>query len=201
MEQFHSALTGLAAECEFGALEPQIVRDLFVTRVNAPEKQRKICAELTTPEDVLRQALAWERGVNNQRKLVKSTLGKGDVGLNIGLSDDTADSALHAQSSSGVKTEPLAAVRSQQRNSNPRESPATPCRNCGREFKPEHHQPCPARGVQCRSCGKRDHFARVCRSAPNPNKPSLEHPTTTTTAGCKILAQPTPSLLKEDALH
>ncbi len=88
IEQFHSALTGLAAECDFGALEQQIVRDLLVTRVNAPELQRKFCVELTSPDDVLRQALAWEHGVNNQKKLVKFTLGKGDPDLAIGTSSD-----------------------------------------------------------------------------------------------------------------
>ena len=95
IEQFHPALTGLAAECEFGVLEQQIVRDLFATGVNALELQRKFCVELTSPENFLRQALAWERGVNNQRKLVKFTLGTGDSGLNVGLSDGSANSALN----------------------------------------------------------------------------------------------------------
>ena len=88
IEQLNAALTGLAAECEFGALETQIVRDLFVTKVNAPELQRKFCVELTTPDEVLRQALAWERGVNNQQKLVKfSQGGKGASGLQVTISN------------------------------------------------------------------------------------------------------------------
>ncbi len=36
IEQFHSAPAGLAAECEFGLLEPQLKCDLFFARVNAP---------------------------------------------------------------------------------------------------------------------------------------------------------------------
>ena len=156
IEQFHSALTGLAAECEFGALEAQIVRDLFVTRVNAPELQRKFGVELTTPDDVLRQALAWERGFNNQQKLVKfSQGGKGAPGLQVTLSNK--DGTTPTDTSGGIKSEPEAALKSQQRNKS--SSSGFPCRNCGREFKPGHQMQCPARGVQCRSCGKRDHLA------------------------------------------
>ncbi len=138
IEQFHSALTGLAAECDFGTLEQQIVRDSFVTRDNAPELQRKFCVELTSPDDVLRQALAWERGVNNQKKLVKITLGKIDPVLTIGTSDGT--SALKSASSNPVKTEPVAALRFQARTNNqPRSgSTNTPSGNCGREFLPGH---------------------------------------------------------------
>ena len=38
------------------------------------------------------------------------------------------------------------------------------CRNCGGHFP--HKQVCPAKGKDCRACGKRGHFARVCRTNP-----------------------------------
>ncbi len=176
IEQFHSALTGLAAECEFGALEQQIVRDLFVTRVNAPELQRKFCVELTSPDEVLRQALAWERGVNNQKKLVKFTLGKGDPDLAIG----TSDGAKTPNPTPAVKTEPIAPVRSQPRTNNTQRTSPTnaPCRNCGRDFRPGYAAQCPARGVQCRACGKRNHFARMCRTNPPSQLPQPSTPRT-----------------------
>ncbi len=38
----------------------------------------------------------------------------------------------------------------------------------------EHiHQKCPARGAECMKCGKRNHFARVCRSG-KPNTTRAE---------------------------
>ena len=27
-----------------------------------------------------------------------------------------------------------------------------------------HHQPCPLQGVECYNCGRKNHFAKVCRS-------------------------------------
>lgn len=38
------------------------------------------------------------------------------------------------------------------------------CRNCGGPFP--HVISCPANGKTCRSCGKKGHFAKVCRSRP-----------------------------------
>ncbi|KAJ8386329.1 hypothetical protein AAFF_G00174260 [Aldrovandia affinis] len=38
------------------------------------------------------------------------------------------------------------------------------CRNCGRLHKPRQ---CPAYNMDCRKCGKKNHFAAVCRSNPD----------------------------------
>lgn len=39
------------------------------------------------------------------------------------------------------------------------------CYNCGRAFGPNHLENCPAKDVECRSCGKKGHFANHCRKA------------------------------------
>ena len=47
---------------------------------------------------------------------------------------------------------------------------ATKCRNCGGLYPHTNH--CPAKGKQCKKCGKQNHFAKVCRSKPE----QKEHP-------------------------
>ena len=47
--------------------------------------------------------------------------------------------------------------------------PSQTCRNCGRYFP--HKQVCPAKDKDRRACGKRGHFARVCRTNPPKPKP------------------------------
>ncbi|CAB4030059.1 Retrovirus-related Pol poly from transposon, partial [Paramuricea clavata] len=42
--------------------------------------------------------------------------------------------------------------------------PTQQCRNCGGIFP--HNGDCPAKGKECRACGKSGHFAKVCRSKP-----------------------------------
>ena len=41
---------------------------------------------------------------------------------------------------------------------------ATKCRNCGGTYP--HKDSCPARNKKCNSCGKLNHFAKVCRTVP-----------------------------------
>ena len=40
------------------------------------------------------------------------------------------------------------------------------CTNCGSGSHNTHDKSCPARGVQCRSCGKANHVVKWCRSKP-----------------------------------
>ena len=44
--------------------------------------------------------------------------------------------------------------------------PSKPCGQCGRK----HTQKCPAFGATCTACGKRNHYANVCRSNPQGKK-------------------------------
>ena len=48
-----------------------------------------------------------------------------------------------------------------QRGTNTEQTPAKECGNCGRKHEPEK---CRARGKTCNECGKRNHFAAMCRS-------------------------------------
>ena len=50
------------------------------------------------------------------------------------------------------------------------------CTNCGSGSHNTHEKSCPARGVQCRSCGKANHFAKWCRSKPAAVKQVAQDP-------------------------
>ncbi|CAB3999011.1 Retrovirus-related Pol poly [Paramuricea clavata] len=49
------------------------------------------------------------------------------------------------------------------------------CRNCGGEW-PHEKGNCPARGKECRKCGKINHFARQCRSSKPDNEVPNHYP-------------------------
>ena len=48
------------------------------------------------------------------------------------------------------------------------EGKAVNCRNCGNKYTAGHKQVCPAQGKSCNSCGKLNHFSKVCRSSAKP---------------------------------
>ena len=45
----------------------------------------------------------------------------------------------------------------------PKQTSETQCRNCGFTW-PHKDGPCPAKGKMCNTCGKPNHFSRVCRT-------------------------------------
>ena len=58
LEQFHSVLSGLAARCDFGALETRNLRDVFIVNMNNREAQNDLCRSTKTPEEVYWVALS-----------------------------------------------------------------------------------------------------------------------------------------------
>ena len=88
-----------------------------------------------------------------------------DLGRAMELSETQA-SGIESQSSSTFDevNYTRASQRSQVRQPITRSST---CGHCGNAYPhPQGQASCPARGAECRACGKLNHFARVCRSKP-----------------------------------
>ena len=106
LEQFHSVLSGLAARCNFGALEDRILRDVFIINMNNREAQKELCRSTKTPEEVYRIALSYERG----NKYATSNFATGSLGS-------------QGSSSGGgiqIKSEPVGTIRGGYRNNRAR---------------------------------------------------------------------------------
>ena len=166
LEQFHSVLSGLAARCNFGALEDRILRDVFIVNMNNRDAQKELCRSMKTPEEVYRIALSYERG----NKYASSYVATGPVGA--------------PGSSSGgggiqIKSEPVGIIRGGYRNNRARGRGSyqgrgsyrgrnlpnnNKCYNCDQQnFTREHLDRCPAKRVTCNFCHKIGHFERTCR--------------------------------------
>ena len=168
LEQFHGVLQALAAKCKLRDMEEETVRDMFLTNMNDLELQKKFfVGDEMNAETVLQTALTWESGLENQKsiaKLVKSKPNSAEISspksanadLRVMLEDNTPT----------VKMEPIGAVqRPMTGHTVGRRQHIPDCRTCGNGFTQGHKARCPAKGQTCRNCGKRDHFARVCRSS------------------------------------
>ena len=60
LESFHAALTAQAARSELGALENEIVRDLFISKMKNMTLQDTLTFETLDPEEVLKRATKFE---------------------------------------------------------------------------------------------------------------------------------------------
>ena len=107
LEQFHSVLSGLAARCNFGALETRILRDVFIVNMNNREAQNELCRSTKTPEEVYRIALSYERGYKYAKSYGSITGG--------GTSGTTGGAGAFQ-----IKTEPVGAIRGGYRNNRSR---------------------------------------------------------------------------------
>ena len=58
MEQFHSALRSLAEFCQFGALEGDLLRDIFTANMTYPEIQKEHLKVTLDPENALELAIS-----------------------------------------------------------------------------------------------------------------------------------------------
>ena len=154
VNEFLAALRQLAAACEFGNMEEQMLRDQLIERVaNTRIRDRLLLESDLNLAKATTLALQIETGIRNA-----------DV-----LSDNTAAAPVRAIHS-----------HSQTRNNRPREkkklaprtAPATApnadkrrsCYRCGSTSHLANKPSCPATKATCNSCGKMGHFAKVCRS-------------------------------------
>ena len=62
------------------------------------------------------------------------------------------------------KDEVIAAISNYKRHQKFNDSERNKCRNCGLDSHSRAN--CPAHGKECKKCGKKNHFERVCRSKP-----------------------------------
>ena len=154
LEQFHAVLTGLAAKCQLAHLEDELVRDVFIANMREPELQRRFYKKLRAPDEVLREVQAFERGAANQSQLKSIKAGR-DM------------SPQREKQTLSIKQEPgIMRIAGNQKGRYIKEQHQTKqeaCFRCGKvPFVKGHQLKCPARGQECRACGKMGHFEKVC---------------------------------------
>ena len=156
LEYFHNALQDLAKTCELGTPEASLVKDLFIAKIKNKELQMKFCREKTSPDEVLKYVILYERGTqasNNFQLITKSNV--------------------------QIKQEPTFSIqnrgRRQQRGGlsqrgrgrlNRTKARSDQCRNCGGKY-PHKDGDCPAKGKECRLCNRIGNFECMCNNHSN----------------------------------
>lgn len=140
IDKFVTELRQKARTCEFKQSEDLMIRDKIVFSMSDTRLREKL---LATPELSLTAAI----DICRAKEIV------------------TAQSKLM---SGGLLEQAVLAVEQRQRQTPPPKARAVraaverSCDRCGKSHRPRN---CPAFNVECRKCGKKNHFAAVCRSA------------------------------------
>ena len=155
LTDFHAVLTEQATRCQLGSLEKELVKDLFIARMNSKELQKKFCTEKKNADEVMAETILFERGIDTCSSI----------------------SNLSHKQTTQVKQESTFAIDSKKFRGNSRKfgrggrvsknkGKDNPCRNCGGQYGPTHD--CPAKGQECHLCKRKGHFAKYCPNAKDP---------------------------------
>ena len=166
--QFVAALRELATFCSFGGLCEEMIRDQLIekTSVNRIRERLLMEPDSLTVDRAIQLALQVETAMLEARTLQPSLVsGSSQV-------QHVSRKPFRAHGESKYPPSPAAKPPAER---NGRFS-GKRCTNCGSGSHNTHDKSCPARGVQCRSCGKANHFAKWCRSKPAAVKQVAQDP-------------------------
>ena len=80
LESFHAALTAQVVTAELGGLEEELVRDLFISRMENTALQDTLTFETFAPDEVLKRAIKFEQSKQTTQAFQKSVVGSSSGG-------------------------------------------------------------------------------------------------------------------------
>ena len=153
IDAFHTRLRQLAKTCEFANDDKEIKAQIIIG-CSSQRLRRQALRDNPSLKDLLTNARAQERS-----EAQATAVEKGASPINAVKNEprDTRNNKTHGKHRESKLKHPsnTGTYKTTQ--------PSTQqCRNCGGIFP--HIGECPAKGKECRACGKSGHFAKVCRS-------------------------------------
>ncbi|XP_062699501.1 uncharacterized protein K02A2.6-like, partial [Aedes albopictus] len=146
--EFVSRLRKLSVSCNFGNLKDSMIRDRIVVGIRSDDTRKALLKTVNL-------TLAGAIDICRAQKLV----------------DDRLTAMKVKQEPREPEGEPETIAKCKVEKSKYRER--VKCKYCGRDdYKIGNREECPANGVTCRSCGKQNHYARVCRMKPEKKEES-----------------------------
>ncbi|XP_070537506.1 uncharacterized protein [Ptychodera flava] len=164
-----ATLKELVAQCNFGSLADEMVRDQLIEKTNSTRVRERLLMEPDT--------LTLEKAVTLAEQ-IESALADSHV---IGI--DSTPSIKPIKVKQEPETKVQGVYKGQYNRGNSRrktrekwsangdssdratQSKNVVCGNCGADSHITRHPTCPARGKKCSKCHKVGHFGRVCRSS------------------------------------
>ncbi|KAM7281966.1 uncharacterized protein ISCGN_002124 [Ixodes scapularis] len=164
VEEYVTALHGLATTCNYGPLKEELIRDRLIVGLRDSRTSEKLQLD---PDLDLQKAITAARQsevIKKQQAELRPTKEKDANVDRIAAKNGTA--ARPAQRGTERSN-----VRTRSKKTATPKPKGKPCRWCGREAHPR--SVCPAKNAGCNRCKKKGHFVTVCKSSTSVN--SLVH--------------------------
>lgn len=154
LDQYNTRLRQLAVTCDFTTVDAEI-KSQIICGCSSARLRRRVLRE---PEMSLKKLLDTARSME-----LSETQASGIEAFTSNPVNFTRTQSTNNDHNSYRQQHDMVHPQGVQSGAKP-----TVCRNCGHQY-PHDKGPdsCPAKGKQCRSCGKLNHFSRCCRSTPN----------------------------------
>ena len=168
VDSWHTRLRIKARMCEYENQTDSIIRDQIVACCSSTKLRRKL---LETPnislQETLKTARSLEAAEMHAKAIEKNETSENNNNNSENSFDELSALRQNRKSSNKRRTEPDWVERARkQEQQQTRKSPApVTCYRCG---EPGHRICDKARGKTCSRCGKKNHFAKACRSAQGP---------------------------------
>ena len=156
VQHYIADLRSLAVFCMVGDMEEEMIRDQLAEHATHPRILEKLIMSLD--DLTLRRALEIALQIEKATELTSQLASRASPqpALTQHVEDpERSPSPASLDTDKGINY--TARTRSQPHHS---------CGNCGSPSHMSRAPTCPARGQACQLCGKDNHFAKVCRSAP-----------------------------------
>ena len=147
LETFFSRLRELGSKPALGNVEEDLIKDLFIAKMNNSGIQMELLSEVRTAAQVLYFALSRERGQENQKEILRTSAPNWDNQVNAITKNNTRP-----------------APRPQQQKIQQTDKTNEQCWRCGGSFTAGHMNQCTTKQAVCNICKKTGHFAKMCRS-------------------------------------
>ena len=156
-EQYIMVLYSLAANCNYGALEGEMIRDRLIVGIREAALSQRLQMDAALTLEKAKTTIHQQEAVKEQQSILSGSEGpKVDAirqGTEQGRSCDRRDSQ---QRRSSRPPKPSGGRWKE------RQPPTQQCTRCGKE--PHTRNQCPAKDAICHRCQKKGHYSTQCRS-------------------------------------
>ena len=157
-EQYIMALYSFAANCNYGALEDEMIRDRLVVGIRDATMSEKLQLDSKLTLEKAKTTIRQQEAVKEQQSILKGPEGANldamQRGKGRGRQRDRRDRG--SQPRNGRP--PTNASRGSEMHKRSTKQ----CTRCGKEQHTRNK--CPARDAKCHKCGKKGHYSTQCRS-------------------------------------